>query len=113
MDILDIFLDILLKPPQPLMGLFYPKFEILVFKQDYFFSLNVLSYLHFCCLLKQGGAIKKMEPFTWRSFLCYFSAFLSAFKSNLWKENRRSHVKIYKFIFKKEKMKRDENETLC
>ena len=24
LDILDIFLDILLKPPQPLMGLFFP-----------------------------------------------------------------------------------------
>ena len=26
MDILDIFLDILLKPPQPLMGLFFFRF---------------------------------------------------------------------------------------
>ena len=26
MDILDIFLDILLKPPQPLMGLFFTDF---------------------------------------------------------------------------------------
>ena len=34
------------------------------------------------------------ELFTWE-FLCYFFAFLSAFKSDLWKENRRSHVKIY------------------
>ena len=47
------------------------------------------------------------EKFAWE-FLCYFSAFLSTFKSNLWKENRRSHVKMYKFIFKKEKMKWNE-----
>ena len=40
------------------------------------------------------------EPFAWEFFVL-FSAFLSAFKSDLQKENRRSHVNMYKFIFKK------------
>ena len=70
----------------------------------------------FLLLIKTRRCDKKMEtfslkePFTWEFFVLLF---LSTFKSNLQKENRRSHVKMYKFIFKKEKMKWDENETLC
>ena len=60
--------------------------------------------------------IKKMEtfslkdPFTWEFFAC------PHFKSDIHKQNRRSHVKLHNILFfKKEKneMKRDENETLC
>ena len=39
------------------------------------------------------------EPFAWEFFCDIFSAFLSAFNSDIQKENRKSHVKMYKFIF--------------
>ena len=64
-----------------------------------FLSLNVLLYLHFFCLLKQEGAIKKTEtfslkdPFTWKFFAC------PHFKSDIRKDNRRSHVKLHNFLF--------------
>ena len=40
------------------------------------------------------------------------------FKSDICKDNRRSHVKLHNILFfyflkKKNEMKRDENETLC
>ena len=65
---------------------FCPKSEKLVFKQDDFF------------------------PFAWEFFAC------PHFKSDIRKQNRRSHVKLHNILFysfKKEKMKWDENETLC
>ena len=54
------------------------------------------------------------EPFCLGVFCATVSAFLSTFNSNLQKENRRSYLKMYKFIFQKRKneMKWDENETL-
>ena len=69
------------------------------------------------CLLKQEGAIKKTEmfslkdPFAWEFFACLH------FKSDIHKQNRRSHVKLHNIFFfflkRKKEMKRDENETLC
>ena len=62
-------------------------------------SLDVLSYLHFFCLLKQEGAIKKTEtfslkdPFAWEFFAC------PHFKSDIHKHNRRSHVKLHNILF--------------
>ena len=47
MDILDIFLDILLKPPQPLMGLFF-----LVYR---WFQVHTLNYLIVSSLADLGG----------------------------------------------------------
>ena len=70
-------------------------------------------YLHF---FWEEGAIKKTEmfslkdPFAWEFFAC------PHFKSDICKDKRRSHVKldnILFYFFKKEEMKRDENETLC
>ena len=88
---------------------FCPKSENLVFKARQFLSLNILSYLHFFCLLKQESAIKKTETFSlkdpsfaWEFFAC------PHFKSDIRKDNRRSHVKldnILFYFFKKEKMK--------
>ena len=61
LDILDIFLDILLKPPQLLMGLFF-----------------VIFFPHACL----------------------------HFKSDIRKDNKRSHVKLHNILFfKKEKLK--------
>ena len=77
------------------------KSEILVFKQDDFF-----------CLLKQEGAIKKTEtfslkdPFAWEFFVIFFLHACPHFKSDIRKDNRRSHVKLHNILlFKKEKMK--------
>ena len=52
MDILDIFLDILLKPLQPLMGLFFISFEM--------FDMGQLVLLYICTTLQdsmQHGAV--------------------------------------------------------
>ena len=50
-------------------------------------------------------------------FCDIFSACLSTFfNSDIQKENRRSHIKLYNILFfkkRKNEMKRDENETLC
>ena len=49
MDIFDILLDILLKPPQPFIGLFLLKLidKNAIFKQKNFFSLPLLGILSF------------------------------------------------------------------
>ena len=66
-------------------------------KTIYFLKCPFL--LHFFCLLKQKGAIKKMEtfslkdPFAWEFFAC------PHFKSDIHKHNRRSHVKLHNILF--------------
>ena len=53
------------------------------------------------------------DPFAWEFFAC------PHFKSDIHKQNRRSHVKLHNILFflffkkRKNEMKRDENETLC
>ena len=50
------------------------------------------------------------DPFAWEFFAC------PHFKSDIHKQNRRSHVKLHNILFFKKiknEMKRDENETLC
>ena len=39
------------------------------------------------------------EPFALEFFCDIFSTFLSTFNSDIWKENRRSHVKFYNYLF--------------
>ena len=50
-------------------------------------------------------------------FCVIFATFLFALNPDIQKENRRSHVKMYKFILfyfiKKGEMKQHEYETLC
>ena len=56
------------------------------------------------------------DPFGWEFFVIFFPHACLHFKSDIHKDNRRSHVKLHNILFfKKEKneMKRDENETLC
>ena len=44
LDILDIFLDILLKPPQPLMGLFFPHlFKVICFRWTFLDGANLVN----------------------------------------------------------------------
>ena len=66
------------------------------------------SRTYISAALKQEGAIKKTEtfslkdPFAWEFFAC------PQFKSDIRKQNRRSHVKLHNILFlffKKEKMK--------
>ena len=47
------------------------------------------------------------DPFAWEFFAC------SHFKSDIRKQNRRSHVKWHNILFFKNEMKPDENKTLC
>ena len=49
------------------------------------------------------------EPFTWEFLVIFFCMPVCIFNSDIWKENRRSHVKLYIILFfKKEKMKWNE-----
>ena len=50
MDILDIFLDILLKPPQPLMGLFFCRLVSSPWKVKMFFFRSAKLTDYFFCL---------------------------------------------------------------
>ena len=59
------------------------------------------------------------EPFAWEFFVIFFPHACLHFKSDICKDNRRSHVKLHNILFfllfqkRKNEMKRDENETLC
>ena len=46
------------------------------------------------------------DPFAWEFFVIFFPHAFPHFNSDIHKDNRRSHVKLYNIlIFKKEKMK--------
>ena len=63
---------------------------------------------------QKNGNIFSQGPVRLGVFCHIFPACLSTFKSDIRKHNRRSHVKLHNILFfKKEKMKWDENETLC
>ena len=64
--------------------------------------------------MKKMEMFSLKEPFAWEFFVIFFHVPVHIFNSDIQKENRRSHVKLYTILFfKKEKMKQDENETLC
>ena len=63
---------------------------------------------------KKTGMFSLKDPFAWEFFVIFFLHACPHFNSDIRKDNRSSHVKLYNILFfKKEKMKRDENETLC
>ena len=67
---------------------------------------------------QKNGNVFSQGPVCLGVFCHIFPACLSTLKSNIRKHNRRSHVKLhnilfYFYFFKKEKMKWDDNETLC
>ena len=72
----------------------------------------------FLLLIKARRCDQKTEMFSLKdpSFAQEFFA-CPYFKSDIRKDNRRSHVKLDNILFyffkKKNEMKRDENETLC
>ena len=55
------------------------------------------------------------DPFTWEFFVIFCPHAYPYFNSDIRKDNRRSHVKLYNILFfkKENEMKQDENETLC
>ena len=55
MDILDIFWDILLKPPQPLMGLFFLVAQLL--STTYVGVCSVCLYAESACVESAQGAV--------------------------------------------------------
>ena len=52
------------------------------------------------------------DPFAWEFFVIFFLHACLHFKSDISKDNRRSHVKLHNILFfKKEKMKWNEMRT--
>ena len=129
LDILDFFLDILLKPPQPLMGLFFlinlrAKWApVFVLNLKYWYLSKTIPFLKcplvptFLLLIKARRCNQKMEmfslnePFTWEFFVLLFCIPVHIQLQS--PERKQKIICKNLFIFKKEKMKWDENETLC
>ena len=102
---------------------------VFVLNLKYWYLSKMISFLKcplvptFLLLIKARRCDQKMEtfslkdPFAWEFFVIFFLHACPHFKSDIRKHNRRSHVKLHYIIFflffKKEKMKWDENETLC
>ena len=56
--------------------------------------------------MKKMEKISLKDPFAWEFFVIFFCMPVRIFKSDICKDNRRSHVKLHNILFfKKEKMK--------
>ena len=117
MDILDILLDILLKPPEPLMGLFF-SLSVVIFDSLFSFWCPLLlpslvfliclclsSYQKFCLIFSASQFLQHAHTGFWllllflqnlivaEIFMCFQSTFLKEFSTTLW--TRKSHVIIF------------------
>ena len=88
MDILDILLDILLKPPQPFIGLFLPYRSGLVLSQNYWpvchaihLAKRVFYQEEFMCVSQIGNSFLTsfMEDVIWR-IGCALSKYMALFR---------------------------------
>ena len=85
MDIFDIFLDILLKPPQPLMGLFFK------------WAKREILWVNRCLELAQ--TLFETVLYQFRKVECILKFFV---EDNVWKKSAAGLVTASKIVFCKE-----------